>query len=228
MSQRARKHVLVTAGPTREHIDPVRYISNPSSGKMGYAVARAAARRGGDVVLVSGPTGLEPPAGVRTLQVTTAEEMAVAVDAESQDMDLFVAAAAVSDWRPQAIAASKVKKRDGDETLHLVRTPDILAAVGSRYGGRAGAPVLVGFAAETEDVVDNAREKLLRKRCDLVVGNLVGRSAGSGFAGDTNRVAIVSGEAVSEAEGTKDAVADAILDRVMPLLERRPAKPTPA
>jgi phosphopantothenoylcysteine decarboxylase / phosphopantothenate---cysteine ligase len=216
----AGRRVLVTAGPTREPIDPVRFVSNPSSGRMGYAVARAAARRGAEVVLVSGPTELPEPPGLRTIRVVTAEEMAAVVLGLAERQDALVAAAAVSDYRPRDPAPSKKKKGEADETLVLSRTPDILAALGERLGGRPGGPVLVGFAAETENVVANAREKLRRKRCDLVVGNQVGRE-GSGFGGDRNEVVLVGPSEIAEIAGTKDAVADAILDWMTPILDQR-------
>jgi phosphopantothenoylcysteine decarboxylase/phosphopantothenate--cysteine ligase len=219
----AGRRVLVTAGPTREPIDPVRFVSNPSSGKMGYAVARVAARRGASVVLVSGPTALEDPPVARVVRVETAEQMAQAVDAESEGVDLFVAAAAVSDYRPREAAPLKKKKADGDETLVLSRTPDILARLGERFAGRAGAPVLVGFAAETDDVIANAREKLKRKRCDLVVANKVG-ARGAGFGGDTNRVALVGATELAEIEGPKEKVAEAILDWILPVMDARRPK----
>jgi len=214
------RRVLVTAGPTREPIDPVRHLSNPSTGKMGFEVARAAARRGADVLLVSGPTALRDPDGVRVIRVSTAEEMAAAVLGAAGEQDLFVAAAAVSDYRPSAPLASKKKKTDGAESLQLERTTDILATLGERLAGRPRSPVLVGFAAETEDVVPNAREKLRRKRCDLVVANAVGRP-GAGFGSDRNRVSLVGPSQVEEIEGTKSAVADFILDRVVPLVDAR-------
>ncbi len=220
------RRVVVTAGPTREPIDPVRFISNPSSGKMGYAVAAVAARRGAEVVLVSGPTALPDPAGVRTLRVETAEEMARAVEAEAGPMDLFVGAAAVSDYRPAIAAAHKLKKGPGDETLALTRTPDILAGLGARLAGRPDAPVLVGFAAETEEVIAHAREKLRGKRCDLVVANKVG-GAGAGFGADTNRVALVSATELAEIEGPKEKVAEAILDWILPVLDQRRPKAGP-
>jgi phosphopantothenoylcysteine decarboxylase / phosphopantothenate---cysteine ligase len=216
----AGRRALVTAGPTREPIDPVRFISNPSSGKMGYAIARVAARRGAQVTLVSGPTALADPPGVKVIRVETAEEMARAVDAEVGPMDLFVGAAAVSDYRPARVAPQKIKKADGDETLVLARTPDILAGLGERHAGKPGAPVLVGFAAETEEVIARAREKLKRKRCDLVVANKVG-APGAGFGGDTNRVALVSASELAEIEGTKEKVAETILDWILPVLEAR-------
>jgi phosphopantothenoylcysteine decarboxylase/phosphopantothenate--cysteine ligase len=216
----AGRKVVVTAGPTREPIDPVRYISNPSTGKMGFAVARIAARRGADVVLVTGPVDLPDPQGVRTVRVGTAEEMASRVEAESGAMDLFVAAAAVSDWKPRTSYASKKKKTEEDESLVLTRTPDILAGVGKRWGGRDSGPVLVGFAAETEALVENARKKLASKRCDLVVANKVG-APGAGFGSDTNRVALVSATELAEIEGPKEKVAEAILDWILPVLEAR-------
>ncbi|HVO19127.1 MAG TPA: bifunctional phosphopantothenoylcysteine decarboxylase/phosphopantothenate--cysteine ligase CoaBC [Anaeromyxobacter sp.] len=221
----AGRRVLVTAGPTREPIDPVRFLSNPSSGKMGYALARVAARRGAEVVLVSGPTELPDPEGVRVIRVVTAEEMAGAVGAEAAAMDLFVGAAAVSDYRPARPAPQKIRKGPGDETLVLARTPDILAGLGERFAGKAGGPVLVGFAAETEEVIARAREKLRRKRCDLVVANKVG-APGAGFGGDSNRVALVSASELAEIEGPKEKVAEAILDWILPVLDaRRPARP---
>jgi phosphopantothenoylcysteine decarboxylase/phosphopantothenate--cysteine ligase len=221
----AGRRVVVTAGPTREPIDPVRFISNPSSGKMGYAVAAVAARRGAEVTLVSGPTVLPDPPGVKTVRVETAEQMARAVEPAVAGIDLFVGAAAVSDYRPQTAATSKIKKGPGDETLVLSRTPDILAGLGARFAGARDAPVLVGFAAETEEVIARAREKLKTKRCDLVVANRVG-SPGAGFGADRNRVALVSATELAEIEGPKEKVAEAILDWILPVLEgRRPKQP---
>ena len=216
----AGRRVVVTAGPTREPIDPVRFVSNPSTGRMGFAVARAAARRGGDVVLVTGPVELADPPGVRTIRVITAEEMARAVEEEAARLDVFVGAAAVSDFRPRDVAASKKKKTDADERIVLTRTPDILAGIGARFAGKAGAPVVVGFAAETEAVVENARQKLAAKRCDLVVANEVGKQ-GAGFAGERNRVTLVTAGERTDLEGTKDQVAEVILDRVVTVLDRR-------
>jgi phosphopantothenoylcysteine decarboxylase / phosphopantothenate---cysteine ligase len=216
----AGRKVLVTAGPTREPIDPVRFISNPSSGKMGYAIARVAAWRGAEVTLVSGPTPLEDPAGVEVVRVETAEQMARAVEAGAGAMDLFVGAAAVSDYRPATSAAHKIKKGAADETLVLTRTPDILAGLGARFSGTPGGPVLVGFAAETEEVIARAREKLKGKKVDLVVANKVG-GPGAGFGGDSNRVALVSATELAEIEGTKDKIAEAILDWILPVLDQR-------
>jgi phosphopantothenoylcysteine decarboxylase/phosphopantothenate--cysteine ligase len=214
------RKVLVTAGPTREPIDPVRFISNPSTGKMGFALAGSAARRGAQVVLVSGPAALADPPGVRVVRVTTAEEMARAVDAEAEGMALFVAAAAVSDYRPKEPLARKKKKGEGEESLVLSRTPDILASVSERFANAPRRPVLVGFAAETEDLLANAREKLRKKGCDLVVANLVGQP-GAGFGSERNRVTLVGSSEPVELAGTKDEVAEAILDRAVELLSGR-------
>ncbi len=214
------RRILVTAGPTREPLDPVRFISNPSTGKMGYSVARVAARRGAEVVLVSGPVELPDPPGVKTVRVVTAEEMARAVESEVEGIDLFVGAAAVSDFRPKVPAASKKKKSDEDEEVVLTRTPDILAGLGKRFTGKDGAPILVGFAAETEALLSNARKKLAAKRCDLVVANKVGKP-GEGFAADRNRVTLVGPGERANIEGTKEEVAEAILDWVVPVLEER-------
>lgn len=214
------RKVVVTAGPTREPIDPVRFVSNPSSGKMGFAVARVAARRGARVVLVSGPVELPDPPKVKVVRVGAAEEMAAAVEEEADELDLFVAAAAVSDYRPRDSAAQKKKKGEEDETLVLTRTPDILAGVGKRHAGRAGAPVIVGFAAETEGLLENAKKKLQAKKCDLVVANKVGRP-GAGFSGDRNRVVLVGPGERANVEGTKEEVAEAILDWAVELLDSR-------
>ena len=214
------RKVVITAGPTREPIDPVRFISNPSTGRMGFALAKVAARRGAKVVLVAGPVELPDPVKVKVKRVDTAEEMAAAVDEEADDLDLFVAAAAVSDYRPRDVASQKKKKTEEDEPLVLTRTPDILASIGKRFAGKAGAPVVVGFAAETEGLLENAKKKLASKRCDLVVANKVGRP-GAGFAGDRNRVVLVGPGERSHVEGTKEVVAEAILDWAVELLDSR-------
>ncbi len=184
---------------------------------------------GGDtnrVALVSGPTQLADPPGVTVVRVETAEQMAHAVELASANMDLFVGAAAVSDYRPATTSPHKIKKGKGDETLVLARTPDILAGLGERWAGKKDAPVLVGFAAETEEVNTRAREKLKGKRCDLVVANRVG-GPGAGFGGDTNRVALVSATELAEIEGPKERIAEAILDWIVPVLEgRRPKQAT--
>jgi phosphopantothenoylcysteine decarboxylase/phosphopantothenate--cysteine ligase len=210
--------VLVTAGPTREPIDPVRYLSNRSSGKMGYAVAEAALTRGARVVLVSGPTPLAAPPGIELVRVETAQEMYEAVLSHLAEATVVVKAAAVADYRPVQAAARKIKKAAGVPEVRLEPTPDILAEV----GGRKGTRVLVGFAAETEDLVANARAKLGRKHLDLVVANEVGQP-GAGFEADTNAVKIVdpSGQAEDVPVQSKRAVADRVLDRVAALLHGR-------
>jgi len=212
------RRVVVTAGPTYEPIDPVRFVGNRSSGRMGYAVARAAARRGAAVQLVSGPTGLDAPLGVERATVESARAMAAATTAAAAGADAVVMAAAVADFRPAAEAGHKLKKRaiGGAPTIELTRNPDILAELGA---GRDGArPVLVGFAAETENLVAEARAKLEEKRCDLVVANDVSQSD-AGFAVDTNRVVLVEAGRQRELPlMSKDEVAHAILDRVVELL----------
>ena len=206
--------VLVTAGPTHEPVDPVRYIGNRSSGKMGYALARQAARRGAKVTLVSGPTALAAPCQGTRVLVETAEEMARAVSSCVVDQDIVIAAAAVSDYRPSVTEAHKMHRTREEVLLRLERTPDVLGA-SARAPGRE-ARVLVGFAAETEDPEASAREKLLRKDLDLVVGNDVSR-AESTFGSDTNRVVILDREGRAERLGVlpKDAVADRILTRAL-------------
>lgn len=204
------KKVLVTAGPTREYLDPVRFLSNPSTGKMGIAVAEAAFARGAEVTLVLGPVTERRPVGVEVVEVVTAEEMAQAVRSRVEAADYFVASAAVSDWRPATRAAQKVKKGEGDEKVTLVRTPDVLAEASAQVHQAARRPVLVGFAAETERVVENAKEKLARKRLDFIVANDVSE-AGAGFGSDTNRVQVIGKDGASSSfSGTKREVADAL------------------
>jgi phosphopantothenoylcysteine decarboxylase/phosphopantothenate--cysteine ligase len=210
--------VLVTAGPTREPLDPVRYLSNRSSGKMGYAIAEAAAARGAKVILVSGPTALDPPQGVDVVHVETAQQMYDAVLAKLPAVTMVIKAAAVADYRPKQVAGRKIKKDERVPELTLESTPDILAEVGKRKERR----ILVGFAAETEDLVANARRKLQRKNLDLMVANDVGQ-AGAGFDGDTNIVRILDAQGGVEELPlqAKRSVADRILDRVVGLLKQR-------
>ena len=205
--------VLITAGPTREHLDPVRFLSNPSTGRMGFALAEAALARGARVLLIAGPTELPPPAGVELVRIVSALELAQAVETRAGGMRVIAMAAAVADQRPSVVAPPKTKKRDGDEPLTLVRTPDILAGLGLRFAGAAGRPVLIGFAAETEKVEEQAREKLQRKGLDLIVANDVS-GADAGFASAGNRVIILERDgARSESAGSKLEVAHAIWDR---------------
>ncbi|BES73484.1 bifunctional phosphopantothenoylcysteine decarboxylase/phosphopantothenate--cysteine ligase CoaBC [Marinobacter nanhaiticus D15-8W] len=182
----AGKRVVITAGPTREPIDPVRYISNHSSGKMGYALATAAKDAGAEVVLVSGPVSLESPRGVERLSVVTAEDMLKATEeAVGQGCDLFIATAAVADYRPGSLASEKIKKSDETMNLSLVRNPDTLATIASR----PDKPFTVGFAAETQDVEHYARDKMARKNLDMIVANDVSQP-GLGFNSDQNAVTV--------------------------------------
>lgn len=212
----AGRRVLVTAGPTREAIDPVRFISNPSSGKMGYAIARAAENRGARVTLISGPVALAPPLNVDTVQVVTVDQMARAVFDRQDEADVIVKVAAVSDYRPVDSHDHKVKKGATDIQLALTRTTDILKTVGQRK--RTGQ-VLVGFAAETRDMEAYARKKLAEKHLDMIAANLIGPSD-SGFAADTNRMTLffADGRKMDLAVMDKDTVAHRILDEVAALL----------
>ncbi len=180
-------HILVTAGPTREPIDPVRFLTNRSSGKMGYELAAAFAHAGHTVLLVSGPTALDVPDRVDFLPVETAAEMHAAVANHLERMDIAVFAAAVADYTPSTVAPEKVKKSADTLTLELVKTPDILGSARTPFGF---AGTLVGFAAETENLEANAREKLTRKRCDLIVANDVSKP-GIGFDSDQNEILLV-------------------------------------
>jgi phosphopantothenoylcysteine decarboxylase / phosphopantothenate---cysteine ligase len=211
--------VLVTAGPTVEDIDPVRFVSNRSSGRMGYRLAEAARDRGAHVVLVSGPTALAAPSGVELVAVRSAEQMAAAVEVHAASATVVVMAAAVSDYRPAQAAPRKVKKGDGGTTLELVPTPDILRGLGAKKGSR----LLVGFAAETDDLLANARAKLAAKNLDLIVGNDVTKD-GAGFGGDTNAAVLVDREGREEEVGlsTKRELADRILDRAIALRGKKP------
>lgn len=208
----ADRKVLVTAGPTVEPIDPVRFISNHSSGRMGYALARAAWRRGADVTLVTGPVGISPPWGVKVVTVTTAEEMYDAVMGVMDDADLVIKAAAVADYRPREAAADKIKKKAETLELSLVRNRDILTELGKR---RRPGQVIVGFAAETSHILHHALEKLRDKGADLIVANDVS-APDAGFGVDTNRVTIVGrdGSTHEIPLGSKEEVADHILDRI--------------
>ena len=208
----AGKKIIVTAGPTIETIDPVRFISNPSSGKMGYAVARAAAQRGADVVLVTGPTHLPDPANVTMIRIRTTDEMAEAVYQEYENADVVIKAAAVSDYRPQERANHKMKKGKTEWVLPLKQNQDILRTLGRRKTHQ----VLVGFAAETRDLEQNATQKLAEKNLDIIVGNLVG-SSDSGFASDTNTVTFFFNDGTKEVLPSmeKQAAAHILLDRIV-------------
>lgn len=203
--------ILVSAGPTREEIDPVRYLTNYSSGRMGYAIAAAAARRGAEVVLVAGPGQQPPPAGAEVVNVISAQQMHDAVMERFGLMDVVIKAAAVADYRPVARQKQKLKKQALTLTLELEKTPDILAELGRRKAGQ----ILIGFAAETEQLVENATEKLNRKNLDMIVANDVSMP-GAGFDVDTNIVRFLYRDGRTEALDlmTKQAVAEQLLDRV--------------
>ncbi len=213
--------VLVTAGPTREMIDPVRYISNRSSGKMGYAIAERAKRRGAEVILVSGPTHLKPPTNVETINIVSAEDMAESVKSHFNAADVVIKAAAVLDFAPKDPSAQKIKKNNSKDIIELKRTEDILKGLGKAKGKK----ILVGFAAETQDLVKNARKKLEEKNLDMIVANDVSKS-GSGFETDTNKVRIIdaNGDETSLPLLSKEEVADKILDRVKDIWESQKEK----
>jgi phosphopantothenoylcysteine decarboxylase/phosphopantothenate--cysteine ligase len=210
--------LLITAGPSREPLDPVRYISNRSSGKMGYALARAAVRRGAEVTLISGPTALEPPAGARLISVTTAAEMRDAVIKEFAQCTAIVMAAAVADYRPTMVADQKMKRGKGPVELRLEPNPDILKELSGKRDGK----LLVGFAAETEELTANAEKKLREKNLDMIIANNVAE-AGSGFDGDTNIATILdrTGAKRSLPLMSKDELADCIYDHFLALKSQR-------
>lgn len=204
--------VLVTAGATREKIDPVRYITNHSTGKMGYAIARAAMMRGADVTLVTGRTELTPPPGVHTVKVMSAADMADAVKARAEEQDIIIKAAAVADYRPKHSADEKIKKKDGDLTLELERTEDILGYLGEH---KRKGQFLCGFSMETENMIENSRKKLEKKHLDLIAANNL-KQAGAGFGTDTNIVTLLSENDMAELPlMSKEEVADALLDYIL-------------
>ena len=207
----AGKKVLVTAGPTREAIDPVRYITNHSTGKMGYAIARAAARRGAEVILVSGPVDLKAPLGVRLVPVISAKDMFDAVTSVSAEQDAIIKAAAVADYRPAVVGAEKTKKSDGNMNIELERTDDILAWLGAH---RREGQVLCGFSMETQNMLENSRAKLAKKNVDMIVANSL-RTVGAGFGTDTNLVTVITKDGAEELElMSKDQVAHELLNRI--------------
>lgn len=213
----AGQTVLITAGPTQELLDPVRYITNRSSGKMGYALAANAKARGARVILVSGPVSLTPPEGVEVERVKSAVEMRNAVMKHLDESTIIIKSAAVADYHRAEIPSQKVKKTGERLTLELDRTPDILAEVGAKKGNR----ILVGFAAETENLIDYAKRKLETKNCDMVVANLV-TANGTGFESDDNEVTLVmrSGTALPIAKAPKTEIASRILDEVLKMMTK--------
>ena len=204
--------VLVTAGPTQEAIDPVRYITNHSSGKMGYAIAKMAMLRGADVTLVSGRTALAPPPFVKVVPVVTARDMYEAVTSVSQEQDIIIKAAAVADYRPASVSDEKIKKKDDDMSIALERTDDILKYLGEH---KPEGQFLCGFSMETENMIGNSRVKLTRKNLDMVAANNV-KMAGAGFQGDTNVLTLITqDEEVSLPLMSKEDAASKILDRIL-------------
>lgn len=208
-------HVTVTAGPTQEALDPVRYLTNHSTGRMGYAIAREAMLRGADVTLISGPTALKPVPGVKTVDVVSARDMFEAVQAALPETDILVKAAAVADYRPVSIAEDKIKKQDGDMAIPLERTDDILGWVAEH---RHPGLFVCGFSMETRDMLENSRKKLDRKHLDMIAANNL-KVAGAGFGVDTNVVTILTADGIQELPLMgKDRVAAKLLDAI---LERR-------
>ena len=205
-------NVLVSAGPTREAIDPVRYITNHSTGKMGYAVARAAAMRGANVTLVSGPTQIDPPPFVEVIDVVSAEEMFKAITSRSSKQDIIIKTAAVADYRPAVVATEKVKKKDGDMSIHLERTKDILAYLGEH---KKEGQFLCGFSMETENMLENSITKLVKKNLDMVIANNL-KVEGAGFGTNTNVVTVITRKGGEQLPMmSKDDVADKILDAII-------------
>lgn len=208
-------HVTVTAGPTQEALDPVRYLTNHSTGRMGYAIAREAMLRGADVTLISGPTALKPVPGVKTVDVVSAKDMFEAVQAALPETDILVKAAAVADYRPANVADDKIKKQDGDMAIPLERTDDILGWVAEH---RHPGLFVCGFSMETRDMIENSRKKLDRKHLDMIAANNL-KVAGAGFGVDTNVVTILTADGIQELPLMgKDQVAAKLLDAI---LERR-------
>jgi phosphopantothenoylcysteine decarboxylase/phosphopantothenate--cysteine ligase len=204
--------IMVTAGPTREALDPVRFITNHSTGKMGYAIARMAMLRGAEVTLVSGPVSLAPVPFVRIIDVTSAQDMFEAVRDNLEDQDALIKAAAVADYRPAVVSDEKVKKSDGDMSISLERTQDILQYVSAH---RRPNQVICGFSMETMNMIENSRKKLKKKNLDMIIANNL-KEKGAGFGTDTNRVTIISKEGERELELlTKEEVADEILNEIL-------------
>lgn len=212
------KRLLVTAGPTQEAIDPVRFITNHSSGKMGYAIAKMAALRGAEVTLVTGPVSIKPFAGIQTVNVKSACDMFDAVTQRSADSDVIVMCSAVADYMPATYSDQKVKKHDGDLSIPLTRTPDILQFLGDH---KPAGQVLVGFSMETENLIDNSRAKLTKKKADLICANSIADSQ-TGFGVDTNRVTLITQDEVHELPlCSKEKTADLILTNVADLINNQ-------
>ncbi|MBR0411285.1 MAG: bifunctional phosphopantothenoylcysteine decarboxylase/phosphopantothenate--cysteine ligase CoaBC [Eubacterium sp.] len=210
--------LMVTAGPTRESLDPVRFITNHSTGKMGYAIARRAMLRGAEVTLISGPVSLDPVPFVKMVPIVTAEDMFRAVSEDFEKQDILIKSAAVADYRPAVVSDEKVKKKDGDMSIALERTKDILGYIGQN---RRDDQVICGFSMETQNMLENSRKKLKKKNLDMIIANNL-KEQGAGFGTDTNRVTIIS-EKEEKTPGllSKEEVADVILDEILLLLKKK-------
>ena len=205
------KYVLITAGPTQEAIDPVRYITNHSSGKMGYALAKQAFLLGARVTLITGPANLKVPYGIKCINITSAREMFEAVKENYHDQDFIIKAAAVGDYRPKETAVNKIKKKDDNLVLELVKNDDILSYLGQHKTNQ----IICGFAMETENLIKNAKDKFIKKNCDLLVANSL-KESGAGFKGDTNKVTLITADEIEEKNiMTKDEVAKTILYKLI-------------
>lgn len=205
-------HVLVTAGPTQESVDPVRYITNHSTGKMGYAIAKVCMQRGADVTLVTGPTSIEKPRFVNVVPITTAREMFEEVTRRAEEQDIIIKAAAVADYRPRYVSDEKVKKKDDDLALEMERTDDILAYLGAH---KTKDQFLCGFSMETENMLENSRKKLKKKNLDMIIANSL-KMEGAGFGGNTNVVTVITEDFEKElGKLTKEETADRILDQIL-------------
>ncbi len=214
----AGKKILVTAGPTQESIDPVRFITNHSSGKMGYAIARAAMLRGAEVTLVTGPCAIDPPPFVKTVPVITARDMFEAVTSVSAEQDIIIKAAAVADYRPSHVADEKMKKHDSEMSIELEKTDDILKYLGEH---RPPNQFLCGFSMETQNMIGNSRAKLQKKHLDMVAANNL-KVAGAGFQGDTNVLTLITqNEEASLERMSKEDAANVILDKILSILKER-------
>ena len=210
------KKVMVTAGPTQEKIDPVRYITNHSTGKMGYAIAENCMRRGAEVTLITGPVAITPPPFVKVVPVVSAADMAAAVKETAEQQDIIIKAAAVADYTPVQTAEDKIKKKDGDMSIPLVRTKDILKALGEN---KRPGQILCGFSMETENVLENSRKKLESKHCDMICANSL-KSAGAGFGTDTNIVTLITKNSEESLElMSKEQVAHKILDKLLAIVQ---------
>ncbi len=213
----AGKRVLVTAGPTQEALDPVRYLTNHSSGKMGFAVAKAAARRGAEVTLVTGRTSLPGPRYMEVVDIVSAQDMYEAVMARADRTDIVIKAAAVADYRPATVAENKIKKKDGDLSVALERTKDILGTLGAQ---KRPGQFLCGFSMETENMLENSRAKLRKKNLDMIAANNV-KVEGAGFGVGTNVLTLITADSETELPlMSKDEAADALLDAILARLER--------